>query len=114
MRRNSLCTDGIPRFEMTVCITESEELKWHLLKLDTHLKASILVGLVPKDKLWFYPYLYHEDPHSNLAQAVVFLNVYHHEMKIPDNQKLNMPNGFFTHFVSEVDLACGNCESICI
>ena len=98
---------------MTVGIPESEELKWQQLKLDAHLKASILVGLVPKDKLWFYPYLYHESPHSNSAQVVVFLNVYHHEMKIPDNQK--MPDGFFTHFVSEVDIiACGNCKSISI
>ena len=76
----------ILKSSVTNTLHQEEEFRWNCLKfIDSHLKSSILAGLIPRSQLWFIPYLKRGEHPGNVAQVSIHLDVIDRVHKLTDN-----------------------------
>nr|CAH0102678.1 unnamed protein product [Daphnia galeata] len=107
-----LCQNGTAKSCVTILIDPSQEEKWALLKLNSHLQASIMANLLPSEDLWFSEYLFQEPSTENLHVAciTVYLTAFnYHEFCDPQDITSSVKIKEFqssldrpTHVVSEI------------
>ena len=98
--------NGIVKFQVAYDFLQQQlDFKWKHLKVDSHLKVSILSGLVPHDQIWFSPYL-QEDHNCFMAQIAVFFDVFHRKESLENDANLTglleMDETNPTHVVKEI------------
>ena len=75
--------DGSMKTEVSFDMQQPEEFRWNHLKLNSHLKASIVANATT-EKLWFAPYLFNDDNHNSSARLAVHLRAVKRLEKLED------------------------------